>query len=110
MMLPQGFACLRSSHQSLYFPPIMTKAIRLPCGIAPAVPVAELDHHVAGVHYVFAVIQQEHALAFEEDAVIDGFGFMHGDENAFAPPLSQVPPGRWRGSCSGTAVLSLAGS
>src|SRR6266850_4416373 len=39
--------------------------------IGPAVPVAELDHDVTRPHHDLAGVEDEHALAFEHDAVID---------------------------------------
>ena len=41
--------------------------------IAPAVPIAQLHHHIAGLHHMLTVIKDQHTLAFEHDAVIDGF-------------------------------------
>src|SRR5882672_9339840 len=39
--------------------------------IGPAVPVAELNYDVARFHHALAVVQKQHALALEQNAVID---------------------------------------
>ena len=48
-------------------------------------PVAELHHHVAGAHDVLAVVEEQHALAFEQDAVVDCLRLVHrGAEGVLA--------------------------
>ena len=41
-------------------------------------PVAELDDDVARIHHELAVVEHEHALAREQDAIVDRLGFMDG--------------------------------
>src|SRR6185503_9764593 len=46
--------------------------------VGPAVPVAELHHHVAGIHDALAVVELQDALAFEQDAVVERFRLVVG--------------------------------
>src|SRR3954469_16427472 len=45
-------------------------------GIGPAVPVAELHDDVAWLHHQLAAVEHEHTLAREQNAIVDGLGFM----------------------------------
>src|SRR3954469_394976 len=47
-------------------------------GIGPAVPVAELHDDVAWLHHQLAAVEHEHTLAREQNAIVDGLGFMDG--------------------------------
>ena len=38
---------------------------------------AALDHDVARIDRGFALIHDQHQLAFDDDAVVDGFGAVH---------------------------------
>src|SRR5262245_47218764 len=44
--------------------------------VGPAVPIAELHHHVARLHHDLAAAEHEYAFAGQQDAVIDGLGLV----------------------------------
>src|SRR6266852_2497442 len=44
--------------------------------VGPAVPVAELHDDIARPHGVFAVVEAEHPLAFEDDAIVHRLGLV----------------------------------